>query len=139
MRTAWVYIVTTIIMSGVLGAAIMGAVAMAGEKEPYTKEQTYTETYSGTPADIEIVPGSNIDILNAGGGDWTYQVRLIDGDGAIIEITEPGEKPKAQMEVTATLSNVKAGLSACGVADPAAFLVTLRRALLKVAKAKLPQ
>jgi len=111
----------------------------AGEKEAYTKTQTWTESYSATPADIQIVPDSNIDIQGAGTGDWRYEVQLLDASDNVIQITLPGEKPRSEMAVTATIGNVKAGLSAAGVADPTAFLLTLQKALLKVAKAKLPQ
>jgi len=106
------------------------------EQESYTIEQTYTVTYTGLPEKLELQPDSNVDI-RLGSGIWQYEVRALDGNDDVVELTPGGGKPQSYVSIEATNAEIAAGLEAAGLADGMAALAKLRQGMLKVAKAKL--
>jgi len=114
-----------LILSFVLIASIAGAV----EEKPYTNVQEYV----ATPANCRIDTDEEITINED--NSWTYYVYLVDSVGNRVNIVKDG-KTYASLEVTVTLTEIKAALNSEGVgglANANQFLIKLRDSLIVAA------
>ena len=121
----------------VLIAVMVGLVVLFGhaaEQEAYTTEQTY----SATPANLELEPNSIIQI-DLSDNTFRFSVVAKDGSGNIIKIVHPdtGILVNSYEIENATAASVATKMVEAGSANGALELQRLKKALIKLAKADL--
>jgi hypothetical protein len=106
------------------------------EQEVYTTPQSHVVTYEATPAKLQLVESSNVDVKVAT-KVWDFDVEAVDADGNIVELTPNGGAPVASAKISSTSAQLAQALQTLGYENGGLVLKHLQQALLKVAKAKL--